>query len=92
MDNDGIFDPADGDSLAVADLTTDGKYDPVELKKGVIEINDIFSSQNRYSGKLVLRPLQKLKIVASISKAFVKNGLILFSMAIKNPSCTQIIS
>ena len=72
MDNDGIFDPADGDSLAVADLTTDGKYDPVELKKGVIEINDIFSSQNRYSGKLVLRPLQKLKIVASINEYYNK--------------------
>jgi hypothetical protein len=72
MDNDGIFDPADGDSLAVADLITDGKYDPVELKKGVIEINDIFSSQNRYSGKLVLRPLQKLKIVASINEYYNK--------------------
>ena len=59
IDNDGIFDLADGDSLAVADLITDGKYDPVELKKGVIEINDIFSSQSRYSAKLVLRPLQK---------------------------------
>ena len=70
MDNDGIFDLADGDSLAVADLTTDGKYDPVELKKGVIEINDIFSSQSRYSAKLVLRPLQKLKIVASINEYY----------------------
>ena len=72
IDNDGIFDPGDGDSMAVADLITDGVYDPVELKKGTIEINDIFSNQSRYNGKLVLRPLQKLKIVASINEYYNK--------------------
>ena len=72
--NDGIFDPEDGDSMAVADLITDGVYEPIELKKGTIEINDIFSNQSRYNGKLVLRPLQKLKIVASINEYYNKKA------------------
>ena len=67
IDGDGIYDESDGDIIAVADITADGKDNPVSLTKGAIETNRTFSNQVRYNGKLVLRPLQKLKIVASIN-------------------------
>ena len=66
-DGDGVYDQADGDTIAIADITADGKHNPVELKKGTIEINDPFTFENRFNGKLVLRPLPKLKIVAAMN-------------------------
>ena len=67
VDGDGVYDPSDGDVIAVSDLTADDEDNPIELRKGAIEVNKTFTKQMRYNGKLVLRPLQKLKIVASLN-------------------------
>ena len=70
IDGDGVYDESDGDIVAVADISADGKDNPVPLVKGAIETNKTFTNQNRYNAKLVLRPLQKLKIVASMNNFY----------------------
>ena len=73
-DGDGNYDYEDGDTIAVADISSDGIMNPVELKKGAIELNnDISLKENRYNGKIVLRPLSNLKIVTSINYYTAKN-------------------
>ena len=52
IDGDGIYDESDGDVIAVADITADGKDNPVPLAKGAVEVNKTFTNQARYNGKL----------------------------------------
>ena len=70
VDGDGVYDESEGDIIAVADISADGKDNPVPLVKGAVETNKTFNSQMRYNGKLVLRPMQKLKIVASLNNFY----------------------
>ena len=67
IDGDGVYDPSDGDVIAVADLTADDEDNPIELRKGAVEVNKTFTKQTRYNSKIVLRPWEKLKIVASFN-------------------------
>ena len=70
VDGDGVYDESDGDIIAVADISADGEENPVPLVKGAVETNKTFTDQLRYNGKLVFRPLPKLKIVASVNNFY----------------------
>ena len=56
-DGDGVF---DGDVYALADIDGDGIAEP--LKKGAKEITGTYNWTDRLMGKLVLRPINNLKI------------------------------
>jgi outer membrane receptor protein involved in Fe transport len=65
LNEDGIEDVNEVDTLAWADIDLDGFAEP--LKKGAIETTGTFRNQDRFSGKIVLKPISNLKITAGLN-------------------------
>ncbi|NQV38876.1 MAG: TonB-dependent receptor [Candidatus Marinimicrobia bacterium] len=58
INENGAFD--DGDAYAMADLDGDGN--PETMKKGALNIYDTYRDENRLTGKIVVRPIDRLKL------------------------------